>query len=173
MIATGSADTTIKLWDVQRPEKAVTHFTFHSDKVQQVLWNAKQPSVILSGGYDKKAFCFDTREKPNATSSSLLTFNLTADVECMQWDPFSSERFLVSTEDGLVRYHDIRADPSVPIFTINAHDAAVSALNLSAKIPGLLVTGSSDKMVKVWNIKNNTPTCLISRDVEVVIIFQY
>jgi periodic tryptophan protein 1 len=80
LIATGSADTTIKLWDITRPEKAVAQYTHHTNKVAQVQWNKSQPTVLLSGGYDQKACVFDTRDP-----KSVLTFNLTADVEVMQW----------------------------------------------------------------------------------------
>jgi periodic tryptophan protein 1 len=81
-------------------------------------------------------------------------------------DPFSPDRFLVATEDGVVKCFDARANKN--IFTIHAHDAACSALSLSSSLPGCLVTGSSDKTVKVWDIKNGTPSCLVSRDVNVV-----
>ena len=58
LVATGSADCTIKLWDLDTPEKAIHSYSHHKDKVQSIVWNLKEPTVLLSGGYDKKAFNF-------------------------------------------------------------------------------------------------------------------
>ncbi|KAI8914284.1 WD40-repeat-containing domain protein, partial [Gorgonomyces haynaldii] len=163
LVATGSADTTIKLWDLNRPSAAITHYTHHKDKVQAVCWNTLQPTVLLSGGYDKRAFAFDSRD-PN----SIMAFDLTADVECLLWDPIQAERFYVSTEDGIVGCFDARS-PNQTVFTLHAHDDAVSALDVSPHLPGCLVTGSADKTVKIWNIKDDKPTNLVSRDIGAVL----
>jgi hypothetical protein len=37
-------------------------------------------------------------------------------------------------------------------FTLQAHDGAVSALDINPHIRGCMVTGGTDKQVKVWNI---------------------
>ncbi|KAJ3169567.1 hypothetical protein HDU88_000758 [Geranomyces variabilis] len=166
LIATGSADTTVKLWDLNSPEKAIRSFSHHKDKVQAVSWNPSEPTVLLSGGYDKRCCAYDTRA-PDAVRE----WKLTADVECIKWDPFHPERFFVSTEDGLVKAFDVRAAGSTPIFTLHAHDGPVSALDVSAVSEGLMVTGSPDRLVKVWNIKDKKPSCLVSRDLDLGKIF--
>ena len=166
LVATGSADTTIKLWDLNRPETAVAHYTHHKNKVQALAWNPQQPTVLLSGGYDQKACVFDSRDP-----TSVMTFNLTADVECMKWDPINAERFYVSTEDGIVKCFDVKNGGPEAVFTLHAHDGAVSALDINPHLPGCLVTGSSDKNVKVWSLKDDKPHCIVSRDVGVGKVF--
>ncbi|KAJ3406640.1 hypothetical protein HDU80_010750 [Chytriomyces hyalinus] len=164
LLASGSADTTIKLWDLSSstPEVAIRSFTNHKAKVQGLAWNPSQGQVLLSGGYDKQSHIFDTR-----TPASVLSFKLTADVECLKWDPLHPERFLVSTEDGIVKCFDGRS-PKTPVFTIHAHDGAVSALDVSSRVDGLVVTGSTDKATKVWSTKDATAIkCLASRDLQV------
>lgn len=42
-----------------------------------------------------------------------------------------------------------------PRFTLAAHDGATSALDVNPHIRGCLVTGGTDKLVKVWNIKDH------------------
>ncbi|KNC97159.1 rRNA-processing protein PWP1 [Spizellomyces punctatus DAOM BR117] len=166
LIATGSADTTVKLWDLSAPEKAVRSFTQHKDKVQGVAWNKGEPTVLLTGGYDKRCCAFDSR-----APTAVTEWKLKADVECIKWDPFHPERFFVSTEDGLVKCFDARQSGTAPLFTLHAHDAAVSSFDVSPVIEGLLVTGSTDKMVKVWNVKDAKPSCLVSRDLDLGKIF--
>ncbi|KAJ3268306.1 hypothetical protein HDV01_003195 [Terramyces sp. JEL0728] len=170
ILATGSADTTVKVWDLQKPEIAVVSYSHHKNKVQSVEWNSFEPTALLTGGYDKLACCFDSRQ-----ADKVAEWKLSADVECMKWDPHHAERFYVniincqvSTEDGIVKCFDAR-NPSTTLFTLHAHDAAVSALDVNPHIPGFLVTGSSDKQVKLWSI-GDKPKCIVSRDLDAVII---
>ncbi|KAI8811412.1 WD40-repeat-containing domain protein [Cladochytrium replicatum] len=169
LLASGSADKTIKLWDLTKPEVAFRSFSnVHSAKVQSVQWHPKQQSWLLSGGYDQRACMFDTR-----VPDKVFSWKLTADVECMKWDPFREERFYVSTEDGLVRCYDIRAvlqsgsaqPDAAPLYTIHAHDEAVSALDINPSVSGMLVTGSPDKKTKIWDVRNDKPQCVASKDV--------
>ncbi|KAJ3042523.1 hypothetical protein HDV00_007057 [Rhizophlyctis rosea] len=166
MIATGSADSTVKLWDLNNCEKAARSFNVHKNKVQSVAWNVAEPTVLLTGGYDKRACVFDTR-----APAGVVEWKLTADVECMKWDPFHAEKFYVSSEDGLVKCFDVRATTRDPVWTLHAHDGAVSALDVCPTMDGLLVTGSADKQAKLWNIKEGKPSCLASRDLGVGKIF--
>ena len=77
----------------------------------------------------------------------------------------------VSSEDGLVKCFDVRAASKDPLWTLHAHDGAVSALDVCPTMDGLLVTGSADKQAKLWNIKEGKPSCLASRDLGVVSTF--
>jgi periodic tryptophan protein 1 len=45
--------------------------------------------------------------------------------------------------------------PSPAQWTLNAHDGAVSSLDINPHLPGCLVTGGTDKLVKIWNIQEN------------------
>ncbi|KAJ3096689.1 hypothetical protein HDU97_005650 [Phlyctochytrium planicorne] len=166
ILASGSADTTVKIWDLNNPAKALRSFGTHKAKVQAVGWNPVEPTVLLTGGYDKRACVFDTRA-PDKVSA----FTLTADVEVMKWDPFHPERFYVSTEDGFVKCYDGRTTTQTPLFTIHSHDSAVSAMDLSPLVDGLLVTGSTDSMVKVWSTKTSELRCLTTRNVGVGRVF--
>ncbi|KAJ3308943.1 hypothetical protein HDV04_000589 [Boothiomyces sp. JEL0838] len=164
LLATGSADTTVKLWDLQKPEIAVVSYGHHKNKVQSVAWNTFEPTALLTGGYDKRACCFDSRQ-----ADKVAEWKLTADVECIKWDPHHGERFYVSTEDGIVKCFDAR-NPSTTLFTLHAHDSAVSALDINPHIPGFLVTGSADKQVKLWSVEDK-PKCILSRDLDAGKVF--
>lgn len=62
--------------------------------------------------------------------------------------------------------------PSPARFTLQAHDGAVSALDVNPHIRGCLVTGGTDKVVKVWNINEDggqrEVSLIISRDLGIV-----
>lgn len=64
--------------------------------------------------------------------------------------------------------------PSPARFTLSAHDGAVSSLDVNPHIKGCLVTGGTDKLVKVWNVVDDADggkrnvSLVTSRDLGVV-----
>lgn len=158
LLASSSADTTVKLWDLSSPSSCAHSFNHHSDKVQTVTWNPVQSTVLLTASYDRTVQCFDSR-----APESLTSFSLPADPETARWDPHQPAHFYVATEDGIVRAWDLR-QPSSPLWTLHAHDSPVSALDINPRIPGCLVTGGVDKLSKIWDISDAKPRLVLSRD---------
>ncbi|RIB07947.1 WD40-repeat-containing domain protein [Gigaspora rosea] len=167
LLASSSADTTVKLWDLQSL-KCAHSYDHHKDKVQQVEWHLIEPTIMLTASFDKTVVVFDSRAPNNVASWNLEN----ADPECVRWDPFSPQYFYVSTESGLVLCFDARnSDKIAPVFTLHAHDAAVTSLDVNRLVKGCMITGSTDKMVKVWDIKDMKPTIVTSRDLGVGKVF--
>ena len=51
-LASGSADNTVRIWDIEELAIKATYQDIHTDKVQSVRWNRVNEQVLLSGGYD-------------------------------------------------------------------------------------------------------------------------
>ncbi|WOH03285.1 hypothetical protein DCAR_0622681 [Daucus carota subsp. sativus] len=171
ILASASADKTVKIWDVATGECNIT-MEHHTDKVQAVAWNNHAPQVLLSGSFDHSVVMKDGRI-PEHTG---FKWSVNADVESLTWDPHTEHSFVVSLENGTVSGFDIRAakaDASgpKPSFTLHAHDKAVSSISYNPRIPNLLATGSTDKMVKLWDISNNQPSCLASKNPKAGAVF--
>ncbi|KAK4058688.1 rRNA-processing protein [Microbotryomycetes sp. JL221] len=157
LLASSSADKTVKLWDLSRPTSspAVRSFdALHTDKIQAVQWNPKESTVLLSGSWDGSVRVFDSRAPEGGVGTKVMS-----DVECLRWDPWEPAGFLVSMENGTVQAYDSRTlssakdvKPSKALWTLAAHDASVSSLDINSKIKGCIVTGGTDNLVKVWNI---------------------
>ncbi|XP_050393100.2 periodic tryptophan protein 1 homolog [Patella vulgata] len=160
VLASGSADFTIALWDLSEL-KVVTSLTQHIEKVQCVKWHPLEAQSLLSGSFDHTVKVYDCRN-PNTTNR---TWNLQGEVERIVWNHFSPMHFFASTDNGQVFYFDIREDK--PIYKFKPHDKAVTGLCLSSQIPGLLVTTSDDKKLKVWDVQDNKPQHIIEKNLKI------
>ncbi|KAF8969152.1 WD40 repeat-like protein [Flammula alnicola] len=165
LLASASADRTVKLWDLSRDPTmngeggdaggAIRSFDVHKDKVQAVQWNDKEPTVLLTGSYDRTVRTFDSRAPTTGVGAVVGS-----DVEALRWDPWESYGFYVSLENGLVLNFDARTlpsnleQPSPARFTLAAHDGPASSIDVNPHLKGCIVTGGTDKLVKVWNIND-------------------
>lgn len=110
-----------------------------------MVWNPAEPTVLLSGGFDKTAAVVDMR----SPQQPALTWQVSADVECAAWDPHAPQYFVVSTEDGLVRCHDVRkgraadgasgsgATAEEALFTLAAHDKPTCSVSFNPAVPNV------------------------------------
>ena len=171
LLASSSADKTVKLWDLYTT-KCAKSYTHHTDKVCTLAWHPKESTILLSGSYDRTVVAADMR----APDAKVPRWGVESDVETVRWDPHDPNFFYISTEAGIIHYHDVRnapSDPSKtkPIWTLHAHDESVSAFDINPVIPGFMATGSTDRTVKLWNITAAGPTMVVSRNLEVGKVF--
>jgi periodic tryptophan protein 1 len=170
-MASASADKTVKLWDLNTA-KCAKSYTYHTDKVCSLAWHANEPTVLLSGSYDRTVVAADMR----APDAKPPRWGVESDVENVRWDPHDPNFFFVSTENGVIHYHDVRNAPSDPtgtkaVWTLQAHDESVSSFDINPVVPGYMVTGSTDKTVKLWNIQPTGPSVVVSRNLDVGKVF--
>ncbi|KAL4890546.1 rRNA processing protein Pwp1 [Aspergillus ambiguus] len=170
LLASGSADRTVKLWDLTTTACAKS-YAHHTDKVCALDWHPTESPVLLSGSYDRTVVAADMRA-PDAQAR----WGVDTDVENVRWDVHDANYFYVTTDGGMVYRYDVRTTPttpaaSKPVWTLQAHDESVSAFDLHSTIPGFLVTGSADKQVKLWNVENDKPSMVVSRKLEVGKVF--
>ena len=176
VIASGSADKTVKLWDVTQahnPVQAIAGtLTHHKDKVQSVLWHPVEGTLLATGSYDRTVCLVDARQ-PN---ENIKRAKLPADCEALAWDPHHPEYLTASTEDGSVTCFDVRKfSDKKPLWSIVACEyGGVSDISYNPYVPGMLATCSVDKTVTLWDTYNAStgnpagpPTSRMNKDMRV------
>ena len=171
LMASSSADKTIKLWDLVTT-KCAKSYSYHTDKICSIAWNQRESTCLLSGSYDRTVVVADMR----APDAAFPRWGVESDVETVTWDPHDANLFYVTTEEGVIHYNDIRSAPSTPdqskpIWTLQAHDQSIAAFDVNPSIPGFLATGSTDKDVKLWNVQASGPSMVTSRNLDVGKVF--
>ncbi|CAK9035180.1 unnamed protein product [Durusdinium trenchii] len=144
VLASGSADRTLKVWDVG--EGSCVHtFDHHSDKVQCVKWHPTEQAVLLSSAFDGQLGLLDVRQPKQAALAAL-----NGEAESAIWSRHNPYQCYASTDNGAVRCYDVRkvankADNPV-LWTLMAHDVACTSLQ-DAPAKNLLVTAGLDGLL--------------------------
>lgn len=171
VLASTSADKTIKLWDLNSATAVCSFNNIHHNKtVSSSQWHPQEASILLTGGYDSTAALTDVRISAG-DSSKHYSVVAGEEVENVRWDASKPELFYVGTDNGNVYSFDIRQE-SKPLWTLHAHDAGISSLDVNSYVPGMLVTSAmGEKVVKLWKCppqaesgKQQGPSMVLSRD---------
>lgn len=127
---------------------------------------------MLTGDCSGRASLIDCQ------SGSVKKWNVCKDeVEKVMWNRYNPFTYFVATSEGFVYCIDSRNESS-NLFTLKAHSQMISGVELryvdssgkvfytafhlpctifSSSCNGCLVTASADKLVKVWDVKENQP----------------
>eukprot|EP01130_Rhizamoeba_saxonica_P016734 TRINITY_DN7792_c0_g1_i1.p1 TRINITY_DN7792_c0_g1~~TRINITY_DN7792_c0_g1_i1.p1 ORF type:complete len:428 (-),score=107.15 TRINITY_DN7792_c0_g1_i1:91-1374(-) len=169
IMASASADRTVKLWDLANGSCFHTYKKIHTDKVQKVIWNPCEENILATAGFDKKLNLVDIRSQTPAMSAILG-----ADAEDLIWLPAPHHNhILASDESGVVFCFDITAGLQRPLWRLEAHNGPCQALAINPTITGYLATGSTEGVspVKLWDVSGGNPVILYSETADVGPVF--
>jgi len=172
VIASGSADCTVKLWDVtlaNTSKACAATLTHHKDKVQSVLWHPQEGTLLATGSYDRTVALVDARATEN-----VKTVKIPGDCEALAWDPHNTHCLTAASEDGTVTCWDVRNFSSKkPLWSmVGSEFGGVSDLAYNELVPGMLATSAVDKTVTLWDTSNGeTPRARMNKDMKVGKLF--
>ena len=137
VIASGSADCTVKLWDITSgKDTPASTFTYHKGKVQSVAWHPTEGTILATGSYDRNICLVDARSQNGAQKRQRIP----ADCEAIAWDPFREQNLTCASEDGTLCCWDVRKFDAGPIWSFVAHEYGVSDISYSTTVPGMMVS---------------------------------
>jgi periodic tryptophan protein 1 len=167
VLASGSADSTVKIWDISSASgEPVVTYKHHTDKVQSVQFNPIDTTLVATGSYDRTVSLLDVRS-PSSTSknnsSNTKSIRITADCEGLVWDPYHNELLTVLADDGRISCWDVRQfTTKTPVWTFvpsSNKNGGISDIAYNPHVPGLLATCSTvSKTVSLWDTYSTTPS---------------
>lgn len=155
-LATGSGDTTVRIWDLNTETPRFT-CPGHTNWVLNLEWFA-DGRQLASGSMDNTVRVWDP------ATGLLLSGPLkghTKWITCLAWEPvhLNSERPLLASasKDGTVRVWDPKA--KVTRMTFSGHTSSVTSIrwggggmSVLSKYPrGVIYTASQDRTIKLWD----------------------
>ncbi|OII72103.1 PWP1 family protein with WD40 repeats [Cryptosporidium ubiquitum] len=170
LLASGSADETVKLWDLNEGS-CISTYSNCSGKVQCLEWHHSENNILISADYSRSIQIIDIRtvnhqallkyDKEYGDPESIVLPN--ADI----YD--NGNTLIISTENGFISGYDIR------MLSENCAKSKFSILaNFNSKpitsvcctsISNMLVSCDLDGVSKVWDL-SNMKECIIEKSLK-------
>ncbi|GER57448.1 transducin/WD40 repeat-like superfamily protein [Striga asiatica] len=140
---TGSADRTIKIWDLASGRLKLT-LTGHIDQVRGLAISSKH-TYMFSAGDDKLVKCWDLEQNKVIRSYH----GHLSGVYCLALHP-TIDILFTGGRDSVCRVWDIRS--KMQIHALSGHESTVCSVFTRPTDPQV-ITGSHDSTIKLWDLR--------------------
>ncbi|XP_078435794.1 pleiotropic regulatory locus 1 [Wolffia australiana] len=139
---TGSADRTIKIWDLATAQLKLT-LTGHIEQIRGLAVSTRH-TYLFSAGDDKLVKCWDLEQNKAIRSYH----GHLSGVYCLALHP-TLDLLFTGGRDSVCRVWDIRT--KAMIFALTGHDNTVCSV-FTRPLDPQVVTGSHDSTIKFWDL---------------------
>jgi toxoflavin biosynthesis protein ToxC len=142
LLASGSYDGTVRIWDDADPADRRGRFFRHRRLVNCVAWNPVKANLLASGSADKTVAIWDVDDLDNPLFAVLSRH--TDDVNSVSWMP-DGRRLVCVSEDGHVTIWDV--ETARLLGNLGAHRAHCMAVSVSHR--GDIASVGEDGLVRI------------------------
>ena len=162
-MASGSADSTVKIWDIAKQANIFTS-DHHTSRVKKVEWNSSDVSIIFSCSDDNTISILDSRFPGDKITHKTVP---NESVESACWNVNTPSQIAYVTDKGNLHLFDARM-PEKILASQKVHLSSVNDVKTSRH--NLLYTCSEDQFVRIWDL-NDLSKPLAAKNPKCVIIF--
>ena len=144
MLATGSGDASVRLWDVHSGMPSSVLTGSHNGWILTVAWSSCG-KYLLSGCKDNSVQVW-TNLDVDGKASSISLRGHSKPVTCAVWEPYGLRVATGSMDNTIKLWHGTNGQC---IVTLSSHTAPVMQVRWSS-ISGRIYSGGRDRIVKVW-----------------------
>ena len=159
LIATGSVNAEIFVWDLKSPTKPYTpgSRSQHLDEISSLAWNGQVPYVLATASTNGSTTVWDLRHKREIAvlrnSTAGASMSSARSISSLAWHPLSPTRIATATEDdmnpGIVLW-DLR-NSRAPEAILSGHEQGVLGLSWCRQDENLMLSCGKDSRTLCWN----------------------
>lgn len=149
ILASGSADGTVKLWDLSNGKVAKTH-QCNGNKPENIMWHPTEASVLFVATDDNTIQAADIR-----APKEIGKYTFEASIEGMFFDTKDNNEVHMAFGNGYIGAIDIKKGFK-PSYGMKVNKKSCTSVSMSADVPGLLAVTGMDSRVYAYDTRNRT-----------------
>lgn len=151
LLLSGSADTSVKIWDAFHDRELLRTYSGHSKAISDITFN-ESGTQFLSASYDRMMKLWDTEK---GVCISKFTTGKTPHVVKFNPDPEHAQEFLAGMSDKKI----VQFDTRTPKETVQEYDHHLAAINTITFVDNnrRFMTTSDDKSLRAWDYNIPVP----------------